>query len=243
MTRPLRACPAGIAQHIVQRGNNRMLCFAAEEDFMIYTIWLADAATRANVRLHAWVLLPDRVHLLATPQEDGAVSRMMQSLGRRYVQYFNRTYQRTGTLWEGRFKASLVESGHHLLTCQHFIESKPVRHLITSDPARYGWSSFRAHTESARPKGWSPHSAFLALGDTDQIRRQAYRNLVRTPLPDPVLAEIRAALIGNLAFGSKRFRENIEYRTGIRQSARKRGRPRREENLSKDKVDSQLRLL
>jgi putative transposase len=108
MPRTLRICPVGIPQHIIQRGNNRQVCFANEEDFAAYAQWLHEAARRCAVDIHAWVFMSNHVHLLATPRQAGGISTMMQYLGRRYVRYFNSRYQRTGTLWEGRFKSCLI---------------------------------------------------------------------------------------------------------------------------------------
>ena len=110
MARRLRICPVGIPQHIIQRGNNRQVCFAGEVDFAAYTQWLTEASQHYKVEVHAWVFMTNHVHLLATPLQEGAVSAMMQYMGRRYVRYFNSVYQRSGTLWEGRFKSSLVHS-------------------------------------------------------------------------------------------------------------------------------------
>ena len=118
MARLKRLCPPGIAQHVIQRGNNRQLCFGCDEDTVFYVHWLKEYAKQFNVQVHAWVLMTNHVHLLATPMEKDGLSKLMQFLGRRYVQYFNRSYRRTGTLWEGRFKSCLVQSEEYLLQCE-----------------------------------------------------------------------------------------------------------------------------
>jgi putative transposase len=125
MARLPRFCPAGISHHIVQRGNNRSVCFVDEQDFATYASWLNEYADEFEVAVHAWVFMTNHVHLLVTPQHDRGVSGLMQALGRRYVRYFNRRYQRTGTLWEGRFRSSLVQSETYLLQCYRYIELKP----------------------------------------------------------------------------------------------------------------------
>ena len=118
MARLPRFCPAGHAQHIIQRGNNRQICFVCEQDFAIYACWLHEYSLEFDVAVHAWVFMTNHVHLLVTPQTDDGVSKLMQALGRRYVRYFNREYQRTGTLWEGRFKSCLVQTENYFLACQ-----------------------------------------------------------------------------------------------------------------------------
>jgi len=135
MARLPRICLPGIPQHIIQRGNNRQVCFASEEDFAAYAHWLGEASIKNNVAIHAWVFMTNHVHLLVTPESQDGISRMMQTLGRRYVRYFNYTYKRTGTLWEGRFKSCVVDADNYLLTCQRYIELNPVRANMVEHPA------------------------------------------------------------------------------------------------------------
>ena len=139
MTRRNRACPAGVAQRLIQRGNNRQPCFVRDEDSAAYAHWLREAAERFEVAVHAWVLMTNHVHLLATPATDDGISRMMQHLGLRYVRYFNHVHERTGTLWEGRYKACLAQDAEYSLQCYHYIELNPVRAGMVSDPADYRW--------------------------------------------------------------------------------------------------------
>ena len=117
----------GIPQHVIQRGNNRQVCFASDEDFAAYAHWLHEYSIKFQVSIHAWVFMTNHVHLLMTPATKDGISKLMQSLGRRYVQYFNYTYKRTGTLWEGRFKSCVVDADNYLLLCQRYIELNPVR--------------------------------------------------------------------------------------------------------------------
>jgi len=145
MPRLQRVMAAGFPQHVIQRGNNREACFFAEADYVTYLYWLERAARTYQVAIHAYVLMPNHVHLLATPGLEGGISRMMQYLGRHYVRYINKTYRRSGTLWERRFHASVVESEAYLLTLQRFIELNPVRAGIAKAPEQYPWSSARDH--------------------------------------------------------------------------------------------------
>ena len=137
MPRLTRVSPAGIAVHVIQRGNNRQVCFVADEDHWAYAGWLKEYSSRYRVDIHAWVMMTNHVHLACTPHSEGAVSKMIQELGRRYVQYFNREYRRSGTLWEGRFKSCLVDSADYLLELYRYIELNPVRAQMVNDPGEY----------------------------------------------------------------------------------------------------------
>ena len=127
MARLPRVCLPDIPQHIIQRGNNRQLCFASDEDCAAYVYWLAEASKKYRVAIHAWIFMTNHVHLLATSKTRDGLSKMMQVVGRHYVRYFNHSYRRTGTLWEGRFKSCVVDAEDYLLVCQRYIELNPVR--------------------------------------------------------------------------------------------------------------------
>lgn len=223
MARRLRVCPVGIPQHIIQRGNNRQVCFANETDFVMYRQWLEEAAKQYGVDIHAWVFMTNHVHLLATPWKEHAISAMMQTLGRRYVRYFNQVYQRTGTLWEGRFRSCLVHSETYLLVCQRYIELNPVRAFMVQDPAAYHWSSYHAHARGIASSLWTPHEEYLRLGDTRSARLMAYRQLFTQALTASEIGEIRHSVNKNLALGNNRFRDEISRLTGIRQHLKKPG--------------------
>jgi len=145
MPRRPRVHLADTPLHIVQRGHNRDACFFAEADYLAYRDWLGEGLRATGCQLHAYVQMTNHVHLLLTPPDVGAVSRLMISLGRRYVAYINKTYRRTGTLWDSRYKASLVQAEDYLLVCQRYIELNPVRAAMVDDPAHYRWSSYRAN--------------------------------------------------------------------------------------------------
>jgi len=174
MARLKRYCPSGIPQHVIQRGNNRSACFSRENDFAAYAHWLDEAARKHRLAIHGWVFMTNHVHLLVTPERDDSVSKSMQTLGRRYVRYFNHTYGRTGTLFEGRFKSCIVEESTYFLTCLRYIELNPVRAGMVRDPSEYTWSSYRANAFGIQGRIWRPHAQYLALGETDkEILQQA----------------------------------------------------------------------
>ena len=158
--------------HIVQRGHNREPCFFAEEDYGSYLHWLSEALTETECALHAYVLMTNHVHLLLTPKKAAAVPRLLMSLGRRYVQYINRTYRRTGTLWDSRYKSSVVQADNTLLTCQRYIELNPVRAAMVEDPAHYRWTSYRANALGQPDARLTPHAVYLAFGRGDATRQE-----------------------------------------------------------------------
>ncbi|MFT6644947.1 MAG: putative transposase [Patiriisocius sp.] len=169
----LRYCPAGYPVHVLQRGNDRQLCFAQESDLAAYASWLKAYSDQYKVRVHGWVFMTNHVHLLLTPQTDSGISQLMQTLGRLYVRYFNHQYQRSGTLFEGRYRSSVVQQEDYLLACQRYIELNPVRAGLVQDPGDYRWSSYRAHAFGVEPGMWSPHGIYNALGQ-DNVSRQAH---------------------------------------------------------------------
>ncbi len=195
--------PLGIPQHIIQRGNNRQVCFACDQDMAFYARLLHQYSTKFSVSLHAWVFMTNHVHLLASPHATDAVSNMMQAIGRRYVRYFNREYRRSGTLWEGRFKSSLVQTETYLLQCQRYIELNPVRAGMVSDPAEYTWSSYQRHALGKRVQMSTPHIEYLSLGKTDSIRQDAYRKLFQAHVDDEMIKDIRSAVNKGMALGSE----------------------------------------
>lgn len=176
MARKPRVCPAGVAQHIIQRGNNCQVCFGDDSDFAAYTHWLREAAERWAVAVHACVFMTNHVHLLATPDREHGVSGMMQDPGRRYVRHFNYRWQRSGTLWEGRFKSCLVQNTEYLLHCYRYIELNPVRARMVTEPAEYRWSSYRSNGLGVGSSLLTPHPEYLALGDSSS-RLANYRAL------------------------------------------------------------------
>jgi putative transposase len=225
MPRRARIHLPDIPLHIVQRGHNGNACFFAEEDYHCYLHWLAQALAEHRCALHAYVLMTNHVHLLLTPADPRAVPRLIIALGRRYVQYVNKTYRRSGTLWDGRYKSSLVQVDEYLLVCQRYIELNPVRAGMVDDPARYRWSSYRANALGERDERLTPHPVYLALGTSDAERRAAYRALFEDELETAAIDEIRLAINQSQPLGGKRFLAQIEAASGKRRAPRPRGRP------------------
>lgn len=174
-------------QHVIQRGNNRNVQFACERDYRFYLDKLGDACRQHGCRVHAYVLMTNHVHLLITPDSERSISKAIQSLGRHYVQYFNFFYGRTGTLWEGRYRATLVDSDGYLLTCYRYIEENPLRAGMVASPADYPWSSHRRNAMGAPDPLVYAHENYLALGSTENRRQQAYRGLFEAPLGEETL--------------------------------------------------------
>jgi putative transposase len=211
----------------MQRGNNRQPIFFGDHDYRVYLNWLAEAAQRWNCAVHAYVLITNHVHLLMTPVDTEGVSRAMQYVGRRYVPYVNGRYRRSGTLWEGRFKSSLVQSDGYLLACYRYIELNPVRAGMVAVPSAYPWSSYAANAAGERDPLVTPHAGYLALGNTDLERQQAYGSLFETALDDKVVREMRDCLQTGTPLGNERFRDEIERVVGRRVGQTTRGRPRK----------------
>lgn len=217
----------GVPIHLVQRGHNREACFFTDEDYQAYRDWLGEALKKTGCALHAYVLMTNHVHLLLTPPNAQAVAQLVMSLGRRYVQYINKTYRRTGTLWDSRYKSSLVDADDYLLRCQRYIELNPVRAGMTDDPVHYRWSSYPAHALGQADALLTPHDLYLAL-DGDPFKRQAmYRFLFRSELEQEALADIRLALAQGQPLGKGRFLDQVEQMIGRRCEVRPRGRPRK----------------
>jgi len=216
MPRLQRIMAAGFPQHVVQRGNNREDCFFADADYAAYLHWLERAARTYSVAIHAYVLMTNHVHLLATPGLEGGVSKMMQYLGRYYVQYINKTYGRSGTLWERRFHASVVETEAYLLTLQRYIELNPVRAGIVKTPEQYKWSSARDHLAPVGSSLIVDHEVYMRLGATPSERASAYVPLMVKPLEEGALSQIRTAARQGCALGSDEFKNLIEIQFGRR---------------------------
>ena len=182
--------------HVIQRGNDRQPVFFAADDYVRYRDWLQEGACRHLCAIHAYVFMTNHMHLLVTPAAADSVPRLMQSLGRRYVRHVNDTYRRTGTRWEGRYRAAPVDSEAYLLACQRYIELNPVRARMVRDPAEYPWSSHAANAGGVADPLVRPHALYLALAGTAEARRQAYRRLFDEALEATLVAELRAATNG-----------------------------------------------
>ncbi|MDD2893356.1 MAG: transposase [Halothiobacillaceae bacterium] len=210
MPRRARITVAGVPHHVVQRGHNRQATFFADEDYFAYRHSLKEGAQRYRCSIHAYALMTNHVHLLVTPTNEDGLSSLMRYLGSRYVQYVNFVYRRSGTLWEGRFKSSLVDQEQYLLTCYRYIELNPVRANMVAQPQDYRWSSYASHALGMQDDLIDDHPLYLALGNTEDTRNAAYRELFRYQLDDAVLTDIRDSLNKGLAVGADRFKDQIE---------------------------------
>jgi putative transposase len=227
MPRSPRYPLAGVPQHVIQRGHNRQPVFFQTDDYRVYLQCLQDAVATSNSAVHAYVLMTNHVHLLMTPRQSDSLAKIMQSIGRRYVQYSNTTYQRTGTLWEGRYRASLVEAEAYLLACYRYIELNPLRAGMVQDPVEYPWSSYRWHALGQPDPIITDHALYMALGSTPQERLMAYRALCQDHLHASLLQEIRTTLHQSRVLGTERFKDAIETVLARRVRPGKAGRPRK----------------
>ncbi len=225
MPRRARLSLPGIPWHIIQRGNNRSVCFHAEADYQFYLHYLKEFADRFGCAVHAYVLMTNHVHLLLTPGREESAGLLMKHLGQRYVQYVNRTYRRTGTLWEGRFRSCLTQSEDYVLACQRYIELNPVRAGMVLKPQDYRWSSYHANGLGRGNGLLTPHEEYRRLGRADAERREAYRALFRAHVDEALTDEIRDATNGNFVLGGERFQAQIAHALGRRVVRGRPGRP------------------
>jgi len=204
MPRHARVLPAGVPVHIVQRGHNREPCFFADRDYLRYLDHLKEFATQFDCAVHAYCLMTNHVHLLLTPRGAESATLLMKHLGQRYVQYVNRCYSRTGTLWEGRFYSCLVLSEWYALACYRYVELNPVEAGIVQHPRDYRWSSYSKNVADSPDDFLRPHAAYAALGNESSSRVSAYAALFDKPLEQNVIDEIRKATRGGYVVGSRR---------------------------------------
>lgn len=222
--------------HVIQRGNNRAAIFVDAGDFQFYRMCLGYAARRCGVAIHAYVFMTNHVHLILTPELETSTARMMQSIGRVYVQYFNERYGRTGTLWEGRYKAAIVDDERYLLTCMRYVELNPVRAGMVVDPRAYRWSSHRANALGENDDLVRAHPTYQLLGCAPKERQAGYRELFGPSVPDQEIEIIRDATQNGWALGDTKFRQRISA-SGRRPARLPRGGARPERSES-DQADS-----
>ncbi len=201
--------------------------FFADEDYRFYLDWLQEYAHETGCLVHAYVLMTNHVHLLITPKTSDAVGNLMKRLGQRYVQYVNRTYRRSGTLWEGRFRSCMTQEEDYVLGCYRYIELNLVRADMVGHPAEYPWSSYRVNAQGESSTLLTPHPLYNALGRGDAVRKAAYRELFRYQLDPGIVDEIRSATNGNYALGSSQFHAQVADMLGRRVTQGKSGRPRK----------------
>jgi putative transposase len=211
--------------HIIQRGNDRQSIFRDTADYLAFLNWLRDASRQFKVAIHAYVLMTNHLHLLASPSDEQGLSKMMQWIGRHYVPYFNHKYERTGTLWQGRYKATVIDSERYLMTCCRYIELNPVRAGMVVAPADYSWSSYMHHIGIKPDSIITDHPLYWALGNTPFEREVAYKALAEQGVNEEDVAALTEATLKGWALGSEKFKSLLEKQTQRRVRKAKRGRP------------------
>ena len=193
MARRPRIQIADLTQHVINRGNNRCDIFQAEEDYLFFLFALRDASVRHQLDVHSYALMTNHFHIVVTPRAAKGLSDAMHVLGTKYVGYFNRRYARTGRLFEGPFKSSVINTETYWFTCMRYVELNPVRAGLVSDPADYRWSSYRSNALGVHDGLIAPHSLYVSLGESAGCRQQSWRDLCREAVPPEELFEIREA--------------------------------------------------
>ncbi len=225
MARLPRLTLPGIPHHIIQRGNNRQPIFATADHYEDLLTLLADNAQKFGVAIHSYVLMSNHFHLLATPQTEDALPQMMQAVGRRYVRHFNDSQGRSGTLWEGRYKSTLIQTDRYLLACMVYIDLNPVRAGMVAEPGNYAWSSYRHYAGLRNDKLVTPHPLFWELGNTPFAREAAYADLVRAGITAEQQGDLTRSALSGWALGEPDFVAELQKRTERRVSKTQAGRP------------------
>ena len=227
MPRKPRFFLAGVANHVIQRGNNKDAVFFEEEDYFKYLTILNEAATKQGVKIHAYVLMTNHIHLLATSETTSGISLAMQQTGRFYVPYINYKYKRTGTLWEGRFKSSLVSDELYALACMRYIEMNPVRAHMVQAPQDYKWSSYHSNVRGVYDPIISEHVSYKGLARSRKKQQEAYKNLFLEHLDEKILSNIRNCAQSGTPLGNNKFKRQIENKLKIKVGYSIRGRPKK----------------
>ena len=224
----------GVPMHVVQRGVDRSRVFRDDDDRQHYLVDLDTCARAAAVGLHGYVLMDNHFHLLVTPTTQDGLPRMMQAVGRRYVQYFNRRHARTGTLWEGRYRSMVLQPERYLLPCMVYLDLNPVRAGLVQQAADYAWSS-HAHWVGLRNDRWlAPHALYWALGNTPFAREAAYAALVQAGLGAAMQTSLTDSALSGWALGDAEFLEGLQQQTPRRVTRGAPGRPRSIKNIAKE---------
>ena len=224
MSRHPRIVLPGVPLHIIQRGNNRNVCFFCKADYQAYLSLLAVFSRSCACPIHAYVLMTNHVHILVTPECEASAADLMKNVGQNYVQYINRRHDRFGTLWQGRFRSCVVDEENYFLVCQRYIELNPVRACLTTHPVDYPWSSYRANAHGEADPVVRPHIAYRAISHDKKEREASYRELVAQAIPQTLLKEVRNATNRNTVLGSPAFSDSLETVIGRSLSAQRPGR-------------------
>ncbi len=214
-------------QHIIQQSKDGQKIFNQKQDYQYFYDCLEAAAFNYQLKIHAYALLPDHVQVLASPGNPDSISRTIQSIGRNYVQYFNETYGTTGTLWDGRYRATVLDDKPYLLTCSRYIETAPVRSGLVAKPKEYPWSSYASNALGHEDAMVSPHREYQRLGSSPAERSKAYRALFKQKLSAETVATITDSVLKGWALGDARFAARVEKLSGRRATRLPKGRPRR----------------
>ena len=227
MARLPRLTVPGYAHHIIQRGNNRQAIFAGTADYTLLLDLLLENAHKHQVAVHGYVLMSNQFHLLATPETAEGIPQMMQAVGRRYVRNFNLRQARTGTLWEGRYRSTLIQAERHLLACMVYMDLNPVRAGMVADPLDYPWSSHAHHVGRRQDKLVTPHPLYWELGNTPFARDAAYASLVRAGISQDQQRALTDSALRGWALGEADYVADLQRRTERRVVRGQAGRPRR----------------
>jgi putative transposase len=227
MARLPRLTVPGYPHHIIQRGNNRQAIFSSSADYEALLAMLDEHSRQAKVAIHAYVLMSNHFHLLATPETPDAIPQMMQAVGRRYVRYFNQRQGRTGTLWEGRYRSTLIQTERYLLACMAYIDLNPVRAGLVAEPADYVWSSYAHYVGRRHDKLVSPHPLYWELGNTPFSREAAYAELVHAGITEDQQRALTESALRGWALGEPDYVADLQKRTQRRVSRTQAGRPKR----------------
>jgi putative transposase len=239
MARQARFVVTGYAQHVIVRGNNRDAIFHVDTDYHFYLEKLKQTCDKHHCDLHAYVLMTNHVHLLMTPHKEDSLPKALQMMGRYYVQYFNFSYQRTGTLFEGRYKSTVIDSEQYLLSCYRYIELNPVRAAMVEHPSDYPWSSYRINAlgDEDRALLLVPHHQYWCLGNDAAKRQSAYRDLFKAQISEKTMTEIRESTNKSWVLGSDKFKMKIEKSTGRVAAPKQRGGDRKSKQFLKGNIN------
>jgi putative transposase len=225
MARLPRLTVPGYPHHVIQRGNNRQPIVLSDADRETLLGLITENALKYRVALHAYVLMDNHFHLLLTPETEDGVPQMMQAVGRRYVRYFNDLHHRSGTLWEGRYKSTLIQSESYLLACMTYMDLNPVRAGMVAQASDFVWSSHRHYSGLAQDRRLTPHTLYWGLGNTPFAREAAYAEMVRDGLSVQQQTRITGAALRGWALGDAGFVAELQKRTQRRVTESRPGRP------------------
>jgi putative transposase len=237
MARLPRLTLPGLPHHVIQRGNNRQAIFDTSADYEFLLGLLDDSARKFGLAIHSYVLMTNHLHLLATPESEDSLPLTMQAVGRSYVRYFNRRQQRTGTLWEGRYRSTLIQTDRYFLACMAYIDLNPVRAGMVADPSDYPWSSHAHYIGRRSDKLVTPHALWWALGDTPFAREIRYAELVRAGIGQEQQQALTQATLQGWALGEAGFVSELQRHTERRVTKARAGRPRKSIDPSPIKND------